>query len=192
VPTGSGGHRSEFGEAFEALIAAARAGAPWAWERLHGWLAGPVAGYLRVQGARDVDDLTSDVWLGVFRGIASFQGSESQFRSWVFVIAHHRLVDQRRRLGRDLSVAVDEVPEQRATAAAEDEALVRLARERVEAVIARLAPDQRDVLLLRIVADLTIEQIAEALGKSEGAVKALQRRGLAAVRRILADEGVPL
>jgi RNA polymerase sigma factor (sigma-70 family) len=183
---------SEFGEAFEPLMAAARSGAPWAWERLYGWLAGPVAGYLRVQGTREVDDLASEVWLGVFRGIARFQGGEAQFRSWVFVIAHHRLVDQRRRVGRDPTVAFDDVPDSRITAAAEDDALAHLARERVEAVVARLAPDQRDVLLLRLVADLTIEQIAHAVGKSEGAVKALQRRGLRAVRKILADEGVPL
>lgn len=62
----------------------------------------------------------------------------------------------------------------------------------VTGLLARLAPDQRDVLLLRIVADLTIEQIAQLLGKRPGAVKALQRRGLAAVKRALDQQGVPL
>ena len=49
-----------------------------------------------------------------------------------------------------------------------------------------------DVLLLRLVADLTVDQIALVLGKTAGAVKALQRRGFEAVRRIFEREGVPL
>ena len=52
--------------------------------------------------------------------------------------------------------------------------------------------DQCSVLLLRILADLTVEQVAQVLDRSVGAVKALQRRGLAAVRRELAKEGVTL
>ena len=67
-----------------------------------------------------------------------------------------------------------------------------LGADRVRALCERLVPDQRDVLLLRLLGDLSIEQIAETLGKSKGAVKALQRRGLAAVGRLLEREGVPL
>ena len=69
---------------------------------------------------------------------------------------------------------------------AEQESLDALATEWVDEVLAQLEPDQRDVLLLRVVAQLTIDEIAVALGKSSGAVKALQRRGLAAARRLLA------
>ena len=80
----------------------------------------------------------------------------------------------------------------RRTASGEDDALVSLATQRVRERIADLPPDQRDVLLLRILGDLTIEQIAVALGKSDGAVKALQRRALAALRKRIEREGVPL
>jgi RNA polymerase sigma-70 factor (ECF subfamily) len=62
----------------------------------------------------------------------------------------------------------------------------------VHELLAELTPDQRDVLLLRVVADLTVEQVAEVVGKPAGAVKALQRRGLAALRRLVEAEGVPL
>jgi RNA polymerase sigma-70 factor (ECF subfamily) len=62
----------------------------------------------------------------------------------------------------------------------------------VQALCERLVPDQRDVLLLRLVGDLSIEQVAGALGKSPGAVKALQRRGLLATTRLLEREGVTL
>jgi RNA polymerase sigma-70 factor (ECF subfamily) len=68
----------------------------------------------------------------------------------------------------------------------------QLAGERVRELIGRLAPEQRAVLLLRIVGGLTVEEVAGAIGKRAGAVKALQRRGLAAIQRELAKEAVPL
>ncbi len=74
----------------------------------------------------------------------------------------------------------------------EDDALRAMAEERVRTLCAPLPAGQRDVLLLRLVADLTVEQVAKALGRTPGAVKALQRRGLAALRQVLEQEGVPL
>jgi RNA polymerase sigma-70 factor (ECF subfamily) len=67
-----------------------------------------------------------------------------------------------------------------------------LGADRVRALCERLVPGQRDVLLLRLLGDLSIEQVAETLGKRTGAVKALQRRGLLAIGRLLEREGVPL
>ena len=74
---------------------------------------------------------------------------------------------------------------------AERSALDRVGATWVDEALATLAPDQRDVLLLRVVADLTVEQVADALGKRPGAVKALQRRGVAALRRTLPAEAYP-
>jgi RNA polymerase sigma-70 factor (ECF subfamily) len=62
----------------------------------------------------------------------------------------------------------------------------------VHALLERISPDQSEVLLLRIVADLSVDETAAVVGKSYEAVKALQRRGLAALRRQLSEEeGVP-
>ena len=183
------------GEPESVLLVAAKAGEAWAWRELFTSLSPAVAGYLRVQGVREVDDVVSDVFMGVFRGISTFEGSMLQFRSWVFVIAHHRLIDDRRRQSRAVPFSYDapEVPD--AAPSREDaasEALDRMSAARVITLCQRLVPDQRDVLLLRLVGDLTIEQIGETVGKSVGAVKALQRRGLAALQKILVAEGVPL
>jgi RNA polymerase sigma-70 factor (ECF subfamily) len=175
------------------LLAAAQAGAEWAWARLYRHLAGPVRGYLRAHGATDPDDLLGEVWLQVARNIGRFEGGPDAFRSWVFVIAHHRVVDERRHRRRRPTVEADAAEMERgagAVGAAEDDALDRLGAEAVVGVLAQLTDDQRDVLTLRILGDLTIDQVAEVLGKRPGAVKALQRRGLAAIRRLL--EGVPL
>ncbi len=177
---------------FTEVLTAARANQGWAFQRLFDELARPVAGYLRMQGAREPDDLVNEVFLGVFSGVGNFEGDEGQFRSWVFTIAHRRLTDERRRLGRRPALTDNEPDANLSGGDVEEDALSSIGDERARQLLARLAPDQRDVLLLRIVADLTVEHTAEALGKTAGAVKALQRRGLAALRREILNEGVPL
>jgi RNA polymerase sigma factor (sigma-70 family) len=185
---------NHLGDAFEPVLVAARTGEGWAAERLWRCLAPAVAGYLRAQGASEPEDLTSEVFLGVFRTIGTFSGDEPGFRSWVFTIAHRRLVDDRRRASRRPSPS-ELSPgdaDRYSGRSAEQEALRHLGTERVRELCDLLVPDQRDVLLLRLVAGLTVEEVAHALDKSEGAVKALQRRGLGSLRRILDRQGVPL
>ena len=193
-------------EGFDALLAGVKAGRPSAWDRCYRWLAPAVGGYLRLQGARDVDDLTSEVFLAMFRNIATFSGTEANFRSWVFVIAHRRLQDGRRRqfrgpaaepldessLERIGRMASGPAPDRIGAGGADDEALRTISTGRVAELCARLAPDQREVVVLRILGDLTVDQVAEVLGKSQGAVKQLQRRAFEALRRLVDREGVPL
>ena len=182
-----------FGEAFDSLLTAARAGAGWAFTRLYQGLAPAVAGYLTVQGAAEPDDLTSEVFQRAFAGIGSFSGDEAGFRSWVFTIAHNALVDDRRRRDRRPVTAPTRTggPEP-VGGDVEDDALRRLSEERVRRLCDLLSPDQRDVLLLRLLAGLTLEETATALGRTTGAVKALQHRGVATLRRHLQREGVSL
>jgi RNA polymerase sigma-70 factor (ECF subfamily) len=81
----------------------------------------------------------------------------------------------------------------RAHAGGADEGALRaLSTDRVGDLCSRLAPEQREVVLLRILGDLTVDQVAEVVGKSQGAVKQLQRRAFEALRRLLEREGVPL
>jgi RNA polymerase sigma-70 factor (ECF subfamily) len=173
---------------FADVLQAARAGAPWAFERLYADLAPAVAGYLRGQRAAEPEDLTSEVFLGVFRGLGSFQGGEQQFRSWVFTIAHRRLQDERRRLARRPPLATMDPAVSLPGGDAEREALDALGEQWVWQLTARLSADQRTVLLLRVVGDLTAEEVARVTGRTEGAVRALQRRGLEALRRMIANE----
>lgn len=177
----------------EAALEPARRGDPAAFRTLYEALAGPVAAYVRARGVADVEDVTSEVFLAVFTGIHRFDGDAEDLRSWVFTIAHRRVVDEWRRRGRAPHVVPYEPDgDERATASAEQDTLTALGQRRVHALLATLSPDQRDVLLLRIVGDLTVEQVAAAVRKRPAAVKALQRRGLAALRRAIETEGVPL
>lgn len=177
---------------FEDLLARAQRGEGGAWEQLYRWLAPTVHGYLRVQGAHDADDLTSETFLALVRTIGKFRGDAAHFRSYVFVIAHRRLQDERRRESRRPTTAYDAaaVDGHRPGAGADTEALGRLAGERVLALCAPLAHDQRDVVLLRVVADLSLEQVASVVGKTVGAVKALQRRAFENIRREISQEAV--
>jgi RNA polymerase sigma factor (sigma-70 family) len=180
--------RDSFDGEFDAVLTAARMGAPWALERIYGALSPAVAGLFRAQGIDDPDDLTSEVFVGVLRKLAWFDGDATSFRSWVFTIAYRRLADERRRSARrpaslPLAAAPDDV---------QAEVERSLATERVRALCDRLAPAQRDVLLLRVLGDLTVDQVARVIGRSRGAVKALQRRGYAAIAHLVEQDGVPL
>lgn len=178
---------------FEDVLSDARAGSAGAFRSLYEDLVRPVAAYVRSKGVVDVEDTVSEVFLAVFTGLGRFEGGQGQFRSWVFTIAHRRVVDEWRRAGRSpYLTSYDPEDDARVTASAEDDTLAGLGVQEVHDVLDRLTAEQRDVLTLRVVADLTVEQVAQVLGKRPGAVKALQRRALAAVRRILLAEGVPL
>jgi RNA polymerase sigma-70 factor, ECF subfamily len=180
-------------ERFTSLLVAAREGSEAAWQELYNGIAPVVLGYLRANGSPDPEDVLSEVFLQVARDIGTFDGEEKGFRSWVFTIAHHRLIDARRHSARRPVEFVAEPPEpgDRADDAA-DEALARIGTEEVQRVLATLSPEQRAVLLLRVLADMSIEDVATAVGKRPGAVKALQRRGLAAIKREMGQKGVTL
>jgi RNA polymerase sigma factor (sigma-70 family) len=177
---------------FEATVEAAQAGAEWAWSRLYRDLAGPVLGYLKGHGAVEPEDLLGEVFLQVARNIVSFQGDARSFRSWVFTIAHHRLIDERRYRARRPVAPSDVEQSNGAGGDVEQEALAALGTERTKALLDRLTADQRTVLLLRILGDLTVAEVAHTLGKRPGAIKALQRRGLRRLRELIETEGVPL
>ncbi|MBX5475395.1 MAG: sigma-70 family RNA polymerase sigma factor [Thermoleophilia bacterium] len=181
------------GAQFPEILAAARTGAEWAWSRIYLDLAPLVLGYLRARRAREPEDLTGEVFLQVVRDLPRFEGGEHDFRAWVFVIARNRLVDESRRHARRPVELAPEAPvDRRAPEDVETQVLHEAATERVRRIIEQLAPDQRDVLLLRVLGELTVEEVARVIGRSPGAVKALQRRGLAAIKRTLAREGVTL
>ena len=178
---------------FDTTLSAARAGAEWAWRNLYRAVAPAVLRYLRARGAPEPEDLTGDVFVQVVRKLDQFTGDAGDFRAWVITIAHHRLIDAARtRTRRPVEPVADEV-----LAAAggsgdpEHEALTRLASDDVQRAIKALSPDQQDVVFLRLIAGLSIKEVAAALGKKPGAIKALQVRAVGALRRNL-PEGVSL
>lgn len=170
-------------------IEAAKQGAEWAWKEIYEELAGPVTGYLRSRGAPEPEDLSSEVFFRVARDIHRFEGDESKFRSWVFVIAHRRLIDARRADSRQPTTIYEEPGEiDLAGGDVEEEVMSQLSEVRTQEILHTLTDDQRHVLVLRIIGDLSLEETASIMGKRVGAVKTLQHRALLAVKSRL-EEG---
>ncbi|MFP4513902.1 MAG: RNA polymerase sigma factor [Acidimicrobiales bacterium] len=175
------------GDRFEEVLAAAKRGEDHALEEIYRDLAPLVLAYLRSNGAREPEDLTSEVFVAVVRNIARFDGEETAFRSWVLTIAHRRLIDSFRHRSRrpEDPTLPDDVQAQMTPdlATAETEALDHLATAGLGDALSALTVDQRAVVTLRILADVPIKEVADILGKPETSIKSLQHRALASLAR---------
>lgn len=170
---------------FPTVLAAARAGAPWAYRRIFEALSGPVRGYLQGRGASEPDDLTSEVFLGAFRNLDAFEGDVEAFRSWIFTIAHRRMIDERRQLRRrPRTTQLDPQKHDVETDVDPERAVLgELEHSDLGPLLTALRPLERDALLLRVVAGLSVEQAAAVLEVTPNHLRVLQHRALSALRR---------
>ncbi|HUF99257.1 MAG TPA: RNA polymerase sigma factor [Ilumatobacter sp.] len=178
---------------FDLVLESARAGDGRAFEQLYESMHRRVYAFAVVRGASDPEALVNEVFLKVFTNIAAFAGNEAQFGGWVFKIARNRLIDEARR--RKRRVEESELDEGHESSAAlgnvETEALAHVGDEWVVGQLSVLTAEQRDVVVLRVVSGLTVEEIARALDKRVGAVKAMQRRAFRTLARNLERQAVP-
>jgi RNA polymerase sigma factor (sigma-70 family) len=158
-----------------------QAGEQGAFDDLVRWIERPLCAFLDARGADDPHGMANEVLVRVFRGITGFAGGEVQFRAWVFQIARNLLVDEHRYRSRRPDM-VPTLPEELPESAAPDVTDRVGDRERVEALLDNLTDEQREVLLLRIVAGLSVEETAQVVGRQHGAVRALQHRAVARLR----------
>lgn len=175
---------------FDEVVARARAGDAAAWADLYQEVGSLVVGYLRAQRLPDPEDVAGEVFLQMVRDLHRFDGDRDKFRSWVLTIAHHRLIDDRRRASRRPAVPMshEDLPEEMGEDTPEDEAIARTSGSEIERHLAGLTEEQRTVILLRVVGDLTLKECASVMGKRVGAIKGLQHRAVEALRRQLADD----
>ena len=138
--------------------------------------------YRRVGDAHLAEDLTGDVFVRVIQAIQSERFWHTSFQAWLYRIAHNLVVDHFRRQSPVVELELDE-----GLVAAEDDPVSavaeRLSHGQVKAAIGRLTPDQQQVLALRFGEGMKAREVAAVIGKSVGAVEALQHRALAALRR---------
>jgi len=177
------------GEPFDRVLLSAQAGAEWAITALYRETHPRVLRYLASREPSEAEDLASEVWLDVAAGIGRFSGDEDRFRAWVFTIARRRLIDLRRRAAVRRATPLHELPGgDQGIGNVEDEALAMLDADAALARIIGLAPDQADVVLLRVIGGLSVADVARILGKRPGAVRALQHRALRALARSISEE----
>ena len=144
--------------------------------------------YARVQDASIAEDLTAEVFVKALEGLPGYEFTGSPIQAWLYRIAHARTVDYWRRQERRQEVELED------TVAADEPSppeLLDLEAEWVTAMnlVAQLTDDQQDVLILRFVGDLSLSEVAQTLGKTTGAVKALQHRALASLARLQEEQG---
>jgi RNA polymerase sigma-70 factor (ECF subfamily) len=163
---------------FSETVAAATSGDERAFASVWRWMHPSLARYLQVVAPWEWEDLASEVWYSVARDLGSFSGDERAFRAWTLTIARHRVIDAARRRSR----RVETLPIIDVDRAADGDASTFLTTEaefaEAMAQIRALPPSQADVVALRVIGGLTVAETAEALGKSEGAVRVLAHRGL--------------
>ncbi len=182
------------GDRFIDVLHAARRGDDAAWAAVYRDLAGPLLGYLRGQNAPDPEDVLGETMLQMVRDIDRFTGDEGNFRSWAFTIAHRRLLDARRSRSRKPSDAVGADTIEAAlpvVTGAESTALEELEIDDALTLLDRLTDEQREVLLLRLLGDLSVAQTAKVTGRTPDAVKALTKRGLDRLRTLLGERTAP-
>jgi len=142
--------------------------------------------YHRVGNQTVAQDLTSQVFLRVLEAIQHDRTWESSFSGWLYRIAHNLVIDHYRRRGRATQVSFENLPTLPAHAESPEDAAERtLAAERLRLAINRLTDEQAQVISLRFLEGLSITEVADTTGKTEGAVKALQYRAVSSLRRLL-------
>ena len=136
--------------------------------------------YFRGKGMTDADDLASTVWIEVANALHRFEGDEPDFRRWLFTIAARRRIDDIR-ASRRRNERNERHEEWRApvmTLSAADESERAQAMERALALVRTLPADQAEAVLLRVVGDLSVAEVAAIMGRREGTVRVLVHRGL--------------
>ncbi len=149
--------------------------------------------YFRGLRAPSPDDLASQVWIDVARSLGGFHGDETAFRRWLFTIARRRFIDSVRRATRKPERLDAKPVEPAATAPSAEEIFdVVDGLERAIGLVRSLPPAMAEAILLRIVADLDVADVASLMGVREGNVRVLVHRGLGRLRGQLAvtDSGV--
>ena len=148
--------------------------------------------YLRVLAPQQAEDIAAETWVHVIRGLARFTGDEAAWRAWLFTTARRRLLDQARLRQRRPAEPLDEISAAEVPSAPDTAqiALENIATESALALLARLPSQQAEVIMLRVVAGLDTEAVAEMLGKTPGNVRVIAHRGLKRLEVLLGRSGV--
>jgi len=176
------------GESFDAALEGARRADEASFARLYTDLHPALLRYLRGMSYEIAEDAASDAWLEVARGLDSFQGPEPAFRGWLFAIARRKLIDRIRYDTRRPTASWDDLdaiaPLERDVA---ENVIEADSTQNALALVRTLPRDQAEAVLLRVIGDLEYAEVAEIMGRSEGAVRVLVHRGLRRLQDLIAE-----
>jgi len=144
--------------------------------------------YFRVEDQQTAEDISSQVFLKAWENLGRFQIGGTPFLAWLYTIAHNAVIDHYRT--RKVTAALDDVRLSDPGHAewVENGIDFSVEMQSVKGALSTLTDDQRQVLLLKFIDEMSNEEIARHLGKREGAIRALQMRGLKALAKRLAEK----
>lgn len=163
----------DLAEALKAAAAGDESGFAALWRVLQP----PLLRYLRVVVGDAAEDVASETWLQASRDLSRFDGGPTAFRGWLFRVARHRAIDERRRTARRRDDPAGSPSRSEAADAAAD-AMESMGTAWALRIIATLPPDQAEAVTLRVVAGLDVASTAQVLGKRPGSVRVATMRGL--------------
>jgi RNA polymerase sigma-70 factor (ECF subfamily) len=144
--------------------------------------------YFRVEDQQTAEDITSQVFLKAWSNLERFQFSRTPYLAWLYTIAHNAVIDHYRT--RKVTTALDDVqlsqPDHSEVVETEIDLTVEM--QSVKVALHTLTDDQQRVLTLKFIEGMSNNEIARQLGKREGAIRALQMRGLQALAKQLEEK----
>jgi RNA polymerase sigma-70 factor (ECF subfamily) len=172
----------------DAVVELAGEGDQAAVEEIYRSLSPKVLAYLRGQGVEDPEGTTDDVFMAVIPRLPRVRGGAAGLRTLVFSVAHARAVDDhRRRARRPVQFPYEPELDTRTVDSAETVAMNAVTTDELDELLGELGEEQRAVIMLRVLGDLSLEQTADVLDKSVGSVKQLQRRALLRLRDLVGE-----
>lgn len=163
---------SAFGELYDRFV-----------ERVYRYL------YFRAGSQPEAEDLTEQVFLKAWEAIGRYRWQGRPFLAWLYRLAHNAHIDHVRTRKPTTSLNNDERPLELASSAAAVELARALDAEVLARALAQLTADQQQVIVMKFIDGVDNEQIAQSMGKREGAIRALQMRALMSLRRVLEAQG---
>jgi len=141
--------------------------------------------FYHINNKTAAEDITGEVFLKAWRAIDSCRGKEKAFSAWLYRIAHNQMVDEIRRRQRRPSIElanIETVSDSKGSVEdySEHQELLRF--------INRLPSNQKQVIILKFIEGMETREIAKIIGKSEGAIRILQMRGLSTLKKELDRE----
>jgi len=176
------------------LVRAAQGGDVAAFGQLYERYFDRVYSYLSFKAGNqtEAEDLAEQVFLKAMESLRGYKWTGVPFQAWLFRIAHNLLVDSLRRRSKRASEPLDEaLPDRRREADPESHLDEKLSREGLLHAVERLTELQQQVIHLKFAGGLSNAAVAQIMGKTEGAVKALQHAALQSLQRHFAKQDVP-
>lgn len=174
----------------EQLVLLAKKGDTDAFAALYDVLIGPIYRYVYFKvNKEDVEDLVELVFLRAWENIHQYKKRKTSFSAWVFKIAHNLVVDHYRLKKEVMELSVN-IPTHDRTHSPIARAEDSLTQDNLKKALSYLKENYRQIVVLKFLDELSNEEIAKIMGKSEGSLRVLQMRALRALREILKGMGV--